>query len=446
MLSSLLPPLESPLFELDKENAPPVGVLVAVQTRDIDDDTLRASLAELRRLAKTFGIEVVGQATQRLAVPAKAMYLGPGKVEEVKAQVEEVRAEHPDRPVVVIADDELSPWQNRKLAEALGVDDLMDRTELILEIFHRHARSREAKAQVELVRLAYQAPRLRERRKGGDAGRVRGGGKGAGESALELGRRQIRDRMAQLRQELEEIGRERDIQRARREELRCVALVGYTNAGKSTLMRALTDSDVYVEDKLFATLDATVRTLEPAVSPRILVSDTVGFIRKLPHDLVASFKSTLDAALEARLLLHIVDASDVDCRIHIETTLGVLREIGAGEIAMRYVFNKIDRVTDPAVLEALAVEYPEAMFISAHDPADVTRVHEAIVGTFQGARQGYTFRIAPSQGAIRAMLFEQCEVIDEQWDAEGGTFHVRATPVVIERINERLASTASRRR
>ena len=435
------------MYELDKENAPPVGVLVAVQTRDIDDDALRASLSELRRLAKTFGIEVVRQESQRLPGIGKAMYLGPGKVEELKLVIEELREEHRDRPVVVIADDELSPWQNRKLADALGVDDLMDRTELILEIFHRHARSREARAQVELVRLAYQAPRLRERRKGGDAGRVRGGGKGAGESALELGRRQIRDRMAALRHELEEIGRERDIQRARRGDLRCVALVGYTNAGKSTLMRVLTGSDVYVEDKLFATLDATIRTLEPSVTPRILVSDTVGFIRKLPHDLVASFKSTLDAALEARLLLHVVDASDPDCRIHIETTLAVLNEIGAGDIPMRYLFNKIDRVEDPAILDVLRAEHPHGLFVSAHDPADVARVHELIVATFQGERQEHTLRIAPAQGAIRALIFEQCEVLDETWDAEGGVFQVRATPVVIDTITRKLAEqTAPTRR
>src|SRR5690606_5860434 len=155
-----------------------------------------------------------------------------------------LRLEHPGRLVVAIADDELTPWQNRKLLEALGADDLLDRTELILEIFHRHAHTREARAQVELVRLAYQAPRLRERRKGPDVGRVRGGGKGAGESALELGRRQIRDRTAALRPELDATARERETQRARRGDLPCVALVGYTNAGKSTLMRALTDSDV----------------------------------------------------------------------------------------------------------------------------------------------------------------------------------------------------------
>ncbi len=426
------------MYDLKEEEATPVGVLVAVQTPELDNQTLKESLDELGRLAKTFGIEVVARHSQRLPSGGKKAYLGPGKLEEIAEAIEALRIEHPGRPIVVIADDELSPWQSRKLSDLVKADDIMDRTELILEIFHRHAHTREARAQVELVRLAYQAPRMRERRVGADVGRVRGGGKGAGESALELGRRQIRDRMAELRRELEHISREREVQRSRRSEVRCVALVGYTNAGKSTLMRSLTGSDVYVADKLFATLDATVRSLSPPVTPGILVSDTVGFIRKLPHDLVASFKSTLEAALEARLLLHTVDASDPAFEAHIETTLAVLAEIGAGEIPMRYVFNKIDRIEDPEVLERQRAAWPEAIFTSALDEGDIARLHEIIVAVFQGERQEETLRLKHHQGAIRSMIFEQCEVLEESHDAEGGVYRVRATPVALASIHKRI--------
>ena len=209
---------------------------------------------------------------------------------------------------------------------------MLDRTAVILEIFHRHARSRAAKAQVEIVRLAYLAPRLREQGKGADRQRGGIGGKGAGESSLELDRRKIRDRIAELTRELDGLAEEQRTQRARRSEMNRVALVGYTNAGKSTLMRALTGSEVYVADKLFATLDTTVRPLVPATKPRVLVSDTVGFIEKLPHDLVASFKSTLDEALEAGLLAQVVDASDPNWERQLEVTTEVLAEIGAGDV------------------------------------------------------------------------------------------------------------------
>ena len=434
------------MYDLTQEKAAPIGVLIAVQTQEIDDLALGQSLDELGRLAKTFGVEVMGRITQRLATGAKPMYLGPGKVEDVVSLIEELREAHPGRPVALIADDELTPWQNRHLTAAAKADDLLDRTELILEIFHRHAQSREARAQVELVRLAYQAPRLREKRTGADVGRVRGGSKGAGESALELGRRQIRDRMAELRKTLAQIARDRETQRARRQDVRCTALVGYTNAGKSTLMRALTGSQVLVADKLFATLEATVRQLQPVVHPNILVSDTVGFIRKLPHDLVASFKSTLDAALDASLLLHVVDASDVSCLTHIDTTLAVLAEIGGADIPMRYVFNKIDKVDDPQRLGALRADYPEALFVSAHDPKDVHHVHKLVVATFQGALEEHTFVLRHDEGAIRARLFALCEVLDERYDANHGTYCVRATPVAVEQIEALISARQGQQR
>ena len=428
------------MHDLEAETVPPVGILIAIQDQKLDDVTLHDQLDELARLAKTFGIEIVNRLTQRRNKPEKATYLGPGKVETLAAMVEEVRATHPTRPIAVIADDELSPWQHRKLAAAVDCDDVLDRTGLILEIFHRHARSREARLQVELVRLSYLAPRLREQRKGSDVGRVRGGvgGKGAGESALELGRRHVRDRIAELRRELQKIEEERALQRARRGEVRCVALVGYTNAGKSTLMRTLTRSDVLVEDKLFATLDATVRVLKPDVTPRILVSDTVGFIRKLPHGLVASFKSTLDAALEAGILFHVVDASDPTWPSHVETTLSVLKDIGAGDIPMQFVFNKIDQLEDPEALAELRAARPDALFVCAHRFEDVMRVHAVIAESFKNEEEEYDITLRHDQGSVRAWLFTSCKVLNERYDGDGGVFTIRATPKVFAQLQAQL--------
>src|SRR5690606_14551591 len=241
-----------------------------------------------------------------------------------------------------------------------------------------HAKTREARLQVEIARLRYLAPRLRESAGGGD--RVRGGvgGKGAGESSLELDRRRIRDRIAELRRELDQIERGSRTRRARRSELPTVALVGYTNAGKSSLMRALTSTEVYVADKLFATLDTTVRRLVPPTEPPILVTDTVGFIKKLPHDLVASFRSTLDEAKDADLLLHVIDAADPAHADQLAVTREVLAEIGADSVETWLVLNKIDRVDD-AGRAVLADRYPRALQLSAKRPADVAALRDRLV-------------------------------------------------------------------
>jgi GTP-binding protein HflX len=240
-----------------------------------------------------------------------------------------------------------------------------------MEIFHRHAHSREAKLQVEIARLKYVSPRLRESLSGG--GRQQGSG--AGESDLDLDRRKIRDRLAELKEQLEDVWRDNDQRRsARRDQLR-VALVGYTNAGKSSLMRALTGSEVLVADKLFATLDTTVRALKPETKPRVLVSDTVGFIKKLPHDLVASFRSTLAEALETSLLLFVVDASDPTYESQIEVSRNVLREIGAEVVPSRLLLNKIDRVSE-ADRASLRAKHPDAILLSAKSPEDVAAARD----------------------------------------------------------------------
>jgi len=337
---------------------------------------------------------------------------------------------------VVVVDHPLTPRMQRNLERATGAE-VLDRTHVIVEIFHRHAKSREARAQVEIARLSYVAPRLREAGAGGDRQRGGIGGKGAGESALELDRRKIRDRIAELRRELVDIERDRATRRAARTDQRRVALVGYTNAGKSSLMRALTSSGVYVADKLFATLDTTVRALRPETSPRILVSDTVGFIKKLPHELVASFRSTLDEALEASLLLYVVDASDPTFRQQLAVTRDVLASIGATNVASRIVLNKRDRI-DPAAMATLASEFPEALMISAHAPSDVHGVREAIIAFFDGELQETDLYLPYAAQSFVREIYADTTVLSERHDEGGTHFQVRAPGRVITRLRERI--------
>ena len=410
--------------------AAPKAVLVAVQRPEVDDAEFAESLAELRRLVKTLGLGLAGSCTQRRAAFDSGTYLGSGKLDELKSLLGESGAD------TVVVDHEITPSQARNLENATGAV-VMDRTAVILEIFHRHARSRAAKAQVEIVRLQYMAPRMREQGKGRDRQRGGIGSKGAGESGLELDRRKIRDRVAELTAELSSLEQERLTQRARRRDLARVALVGYTNAGKSTLMRALTGSEVYVADKLFATLDTTVRTLVPETRPRILVSDTVGFIKKLPHGLVASFKSTLGEALEASLLAHIVDASDPGFERQLEVTAAVLDEIGAGEVPRLLVFNKIDRVpADVRVqtMAALATRWPDSLVMSAKNPADVARLHARLAAIFTRDLVEAELRVPWDRQSLRGEIFAACEVMEERAEADAAVFRVRAQRETITRL------------
>ncbi len=341
------------------------------------------------------------------------------------------------KAALVAVDHDLSPSQARNLERATGTR-VLDRTGVIIEIFHRHAKSREARLQVEIARLAYTAPRLRE----SPGGKERQRGRGAGEAALELDRRKIRDRIAELREELAAVQRDQDVRRAHRRQARRVALVGYTNAGKSSLMRALTGSDVYVENKLFATLDTTIRVLYPETKPRILVSDTVGFIKKLPHDLVASFKSTLDEALEASHLLHVVDAADPSWPSQLDVTRDVLQEIGAGDVPSTLVMNKVDRLA-PEELHALRVRLPHAWFVSAHDPADVARVRERLIAIFEATYSEAELLVPYDRQAILSEMHEAGRVADERYDEAGVTVRFRAEPETIARVLSLLARPPS---
>jgi GTP-binding protein HflX len=443
---------------------PPRAILVGIQTPDVDDVAHEASLEELGRLVKTLGYEVAGTLSQKREGTGAALLLGSGKLAELAALTggtgvvgsmappstskarqrfegaagpaneAALEADASARPAFVIVDHELSPSQIRNLERATGAE-VLDRTGVIVEIFHRHANTREAKLQVEMARLKYVAPRLRESAGGG--GRQQG--PGAGESTLALDRRKIRDRLSELKDQLEAIQRDSDQRRsARRDQLR-VALVGYTNAGKSSLMRALTGSQVLVEDKLFATLDTTVRTLQPETRPRVLVSDTVGFIKQLPHDLVASFRSTLAEALEASLLLFVVDASDPTYEAQLEVSRGVLREIGADQVPSRLVLNKMDRV-DAAGRAALLEKHPDAILLSAHVTEDVSALRDTIISFFEAAMVEEVLVLPYAKQGLIGEVYEGARVLSEAYNETGRVLNVRGLPGAIARLRRSLAA------
>jgi GTP-binding protein HflX len=442
------------------QDQPSRAVLVGVQLPGVTDEEQASSLAELARLAKTLGLSVVGRVTQKRQALAAAAVVGEGKLKELarltggsgvvpsgvpahrvrtdSAETEDAEdaAEIGERASIVLVDHDLSPSQARNLERATGAE-VLDRTAVILAIFQRHARSREARLQVEIARLAYLAPRLRE----GGAGKDRQGGgigsKGAGESQLEIDRRKVRDRIAELRRELQAIEKDAATRRRRRATQPTVAIVGYTNAGKSSLMRGLTGSDLLIADQLFATLDTTVRALQPETKPRILVSDTVGFIKKLPHDLVASFRSTLDEAREAALLLHVADAADPAFPAQIAVTEQVLSEIDAAGASRLLVLNKIDKLDDSRRAE-LRAAYPTAVLMSAKSAVDVARLREHIVEFFEREMIEDELLVPYAQQRVMSEIHTSCRVLTEAYDEIGTRLRVRGPREVVARLRAAL--------
>jgi GTP-binding protein HflX len=461
----------------------PRAVVVGVQLPGVSDADHASDLSELARLVSTLGYDVAATVTQRRDALAAASVLGEGKLKELaewtggggevgsgapavknKARAKWAAAAREDDAVdvgelsqnsenhegieasgvagasgkatIVVVDHEITPTQARNLERATGAA-VLDRTGVIVDIFHRHARSREARLQVEIARLNYVAPRLRE----ASGGKERQRGKGSGEAALELDRRRIRDRIAELRDRLVAIQEEQEIRRRSRQDQLRVGLVGYTNAGKSSLMRALTGSQVLVEDKLFATLDTTVRALVPETKPRVLVSDTVGFIKKLPHDLVASFRSTLDEALGASLLLYVIDASDPEHEAQLEVTRSVLREIGADKVPSKLVFNKSDRL-GPGQLESLVVNARErdAIVLSAHNPENVAALRRSIIEFFEASMVDGELSVPYSVQDRLGDVYESVRVVSEEYDERGARLRVRGLPAAIARLKRAFAS------
>ncbi len=370
-------------------------------------------LEELEQLAKTAGAEIVGRSVQGRTRIDGTTYIGTGKAREIKEACIRTDAN------LLIFDNDLSPAQARNLEKILDIN-IIDRTELILDIFARHAKTRASKIQVELAQLEYALPRLvrmwdhLERQAGGI------GTRGPGETQLEVDRRRIHQRMASLRRELGKLSQRKDTIRKSRRELRVVALVGYTNAGKSTLMRRMTGADVFVENQLFATLDTTTRRIRndknganggtidkagkrPNSNAGVLLVDTVGFIRKLPHHLVTSFRATLDDIAQADLYLHVVDAAHPAYQEHMEVTDNTIREIENPKVSTIYVFNKIDLLSEGEVVGVKA-RYPDGVFISAKDDIVLDAVRARIEEFFYGKNVRVEVKIPAGDGRTIARI------------------------------------------
>jgi len=392
------------------------AVLVAAVLGALDggDD-----LAELTALAESAGAVVVDRFQQKVGTIRPSTYIGKGKAEQLAGRVKRFKAD------VVIFDNDLSPGQIRELEEIVKVK-VLDRSELILDIFATRAKTKQAKLQVELAQLEYTYPRLTRMWSHLDsvagaggataAGVVGGiGTRGPGEQQLEIDRRLVSRRITDLKRELANIDRRRIREINGREGLFKICLVGYTNAGKSTLLNTLTDAGVVVEDRLFATLDTRTRRWIPAKGVEVLVSDTVGFIKALPHQLVASFKATLEEAINADLLLHIIDVSNPDTLKQIESVNNVLAEIGCGERLILQVLNKVDIVKEIGELEMLQTLFPDAVTISAKTGFGLQRLSEAVAAKYKGA--GLLLRVSSSQsnGKVQSFLRAHGQILNEQY-------------------------------
>jgi GTPase len=384
------------------------AVLVGAPERGMDAHLADEHLQELARLTDTAGGSVVGSLRQRLEHPNPRFYIGEGKADELNALVHERGAD------LVIFDEELSPAQGKNLEELLGVR-VMDRSELILDIFATRARSREARMQVELAQLEYLLPRLR--RMWSHLSRIRGGIglRGPGETQLETDRRLIGTRISDLKQKLRHVAKAREVQRHSRQGQFRAALVGYTNAGKSSLLRTLSGADLFVEDRLFATLDSATRSVDLGSGYTALITDTVGFIRKLPHHLVASFRSTLEEAREADVLLHVIDASHPDWEEQRQIVGEVLEELGLRQAERLLVFNKVDRLThaEEAALRdrVRALEPRPAVFVSALHTDSLSALRDTLRARTRARLAHVEVRLPAADGEALAALYREGEVL-----------------------------------
>ncbi len=425
-------------YDTRAPNPPTRAILVGIKLRDNLMHETEESLQELRQLAETAGIQVVCETIQSRNIPNPTYFIGEGKVEELKPLIEELNAD------AVIFDEELAPGQNRNLEKAFDVTTI-DRTGLILQVFAQRALTKEARLQVALAQLEYALPRLTRMwthlsrlATGGGGGRHL---RGPGETQLEMDRRWVRRNIGHVRKALQAVEKQRNVQRRNRSEKIKVSLVGYTNAGKSTLFNLLTGEAVLAEDKLFATLDSTTRKVDLPQKQQILLSDTVGFIKKLPHQLVEAFKATLEEVAAADFLIHIVDVSHPEAEAQIAAVNVVLKELDATHIPMFMVFNKIDRLKNEEELQILRSQYPDALPISAQRGEGVPALVDALAHRFGERGAHFSFSIPYTDGKALDLLYKHGTVIDTEYADEAVHVKVRLPSRYLKSVSQFLVSS-----
>ena len=405
------------------------ALLVGVVLPGFNKANVSQNLDELEMLANTAGANIVGRHTQKLFKVNPSFFIGNGKAKQLIENAKELDAN------MIVFDDELSPAQIKNYYKLAKDIKIIDRSGIILDIFKKHARTKEAKTQVELAYLQYLLPRLTrqwthlERQMGGIGTRA-----GMGETQIEIDRRIIRTKITKLNKELLKIDKERSIQSVKRKNKFRVALVGYTNAGKSTLFKALSKSEAYIKDQLFATLDTTVRKVDLDISHSILLSDTVGFIRKLPHNLVASFNSTLKEVLEADLILKVFDISSPQMDKHIDIIDQVLAELGASKIDSLIILNKVDLIKNLKLIKEKCVKFPDSITISALDHLQLYELKDAILKKIKKNYKTVELIFSYGQEGMIHYAEEGVDVISRDYGSEGVKIKIRAHPKKIENI------------
>ena len=416
------------MIELEKEKRER-AIVVGVATRNTTKQQEEEYLDELVLLADTAGADVLHKILQVKDKFDSAYYIGKGKVEQIAQMCND------DNVSLVIFDDDLSPAQVRNLEQTIE-RKILDRSGLILDIFASRAKTNEAKTQVELAQLNYTLPRLTRmwthlsKQYGGI------GTKGPGETQIETDRRMIRERISVLKVKLEKIATQRTTQRSGRKEFYSIALVGYTNVGKSTLLNTLSDSKVFVENRLFVTLDPTTRLVALDSSTSAMLTDTVGFIRKLPHHLVASFKSTLEEVIEADILLHVIDLSHPQMEEQIEVVKNTIADLGIANKTAIYVFNKVDAIEDRSIIKNLQSKYEPSVFISAHRGINILGLKEMLLSMIHSAFTEITFTVSNADYKTISLLHDLAEITEQKYDENDIIITARVSDKTKERVEK----------